>query len=118
MIERLLDGVLGDLVLDVPGDGLAFAIGVGGQQQLRRILHRGLEVRDLLLLVVGNDVVRRELVLDVDAEPPPLLLLDLFRDLGGGLGQIADVAVARLDPVLVPEEASQRLRLRRRLHDH
>jgi hypothetical protein len=28
------------------------------------------------------------------------------------------VAVARLDPVLGPEEASERLRLRRRLHDY
>ena len=81
-----MHGVFGDLVEDdaadgnlrlehlrqMPADRLAFAIRVGGQQQLRRVLERGLQVRDLLLLVAGNDVVRREVAVDVDAEPPPL----------------------------------------------
>lgn len=132
MIERFLDGVLGNLVEDdatdgnlrlehlcqVPADRLAFAIRVGREQQFGRVLHRGLEMRDLLLLVVGDDVVRLEVVVDVDAEAAPLLLLDLLRHLGRRFGQIADVAVARLDPVLGTEEAPQRFRLRGRLDDH
>ena len=132
VVERLFDGILGDFVEDdapdghlrlehlrqVPADRFTLAVGVGGQQQLRGILHRSLQVRDLLLLVVRDDVVGREVAVDVHAEAPPLLLLDLLRDLGCGLRQIADVAVARLDPVFRPEETAQRLRLRRRLHDH
>ena len=131
IVERLLDRVLGDLVEDdaadrnfrlehlrqVPADRLAFAIGVGREQQLGRVLERGLQVRDLLPLVARDDVVGREVLLDVDAEPAPVLLLDLLRHFGGRLGQIADVAVARLDPVLVAEEAAERLRLRGRLDD-
>ena len=131
VLERLLDRVLGDLVEDdathrnlrlehlreMPADRFAFAVGVGREQQLGRVLDRGLQMRDLLLLVVGNDVVRREVAVDVDAEAAPLLFLDLLGHLGGRLGQIADVAVARLDAILRAEEASQRLRLRRRLHD-
>ena len=67
-VERLLDRVFGDLVEDDPADGnlrlehlrqvpadrLAFAVRVGGEQQLGRLLHGGLEVRDLLLLVAGT----------------------------------------------------------------
>ena len=131
MLERLLDRVFGDLVEDdaadgdlrlehlrqVPADRLAFAVRVGGEQQLGRVLQRRLQVRDLLLLVVRDDVVRREVAVDVHAEPAPVLLLDLLGHLGGRLGQIADVAVARLDPVLVAEEAAQRLRLGGRFDD-
>ena len=36
---------------------------------------------------------------------------------GRRLRKVADVAVTRLDPVLVPEEAAQRLRLRGRFDD-
>ena len=36
---------------EVPADRLAFAVGVGREQQLGRVLQRGLEVRDLLPLV-------------------------------------------------------------------
>jgi hypothetical protein len=94
VIERLLDRVLGDLMehdaahrhlrlehlRQVPADGFTFAVRVGGQQNLRRVFHRGLQMRDLLLLVVGNDVVGLEVTVDIDAESSPLLLLDLLGD--------------------------------------
>ena len=71
IVECLLDRILGNLVEDdaangdsrpedlrqMPADGLALAIGVGGQQDLRRLLERRLQMRDLFLLVAGNDVV-------------------------------------------------------------
>ncbi len=94
-------------LLEVPADRLAFAIGVGRENQFRRIFHRGLERRDVLLLVGGDDVIGREVAVGVDAHPAPRLAFDLGRDFGGGLGQIADVTVARLDPVLATEEAGQ-----------
>ena len=132
IVERLLHGVFGDFVEDdaadrnprledlrqVPADRLAFAIRVGRQQQLGRVLDGGLEVRHLLPLVARDDVVRREVLLDIDTESAPVLLLDLLRDVRGRLREIANVTVARLDPVLVPEEAAQRLGLRGRLDDN
>ena len=92
---------------EMPADRLAFAIGVGRENQLRRIFHRGLERRDVLLLVGGDDVIGREVAVGIDAHPAPRLAFDLGRDFRGGLGQIADVTVARLDPVLVAEEAGR-----------
>jgi hypothetical protein len=101
----------------MPADRLAFAVGVGGEQQLRCFLESALEMRNLLLLVAWNDVVRREVLIDVDAEAAPALLLDLFGHFGGRFREIADMAVARLDAVLVAKEPAQGLRLRRRLND-
>ena len=132
LLERFPDGILGDFVEDdaadrdlglehlreVPADRLAFAVRVGGEQHFGRVLERVLQVRDLLLLVAGDDVVRREVAVDVDAQPAPVLLLDLLGDFGGRFRQIADVAVARLDAVLRAEEAAERLRLRGRFDDH
>ena len=131
LLERLVDRVLGDLVEDepphrdlrlqhlrqVPADRLAFAVRVGGQQQFGRVLDRGLEMRDLLLLLGRHHVVGGEVALDVHAQPAPLLVLDLLGDRGGRLGQVADVPVARFDPVLGSEEAAERLGLGGRLDD-
>ncbi len=96
MLEGGLDGLLGDLVENdavvppfirsgdlrqVPGDGLALAVGVGGQVDIRGVLGRLLELVDQLGLVLGHDVLGREAVLDVHADLP--------------LGQVTDVARAR-----------------------
>jgi len=35
-------------------------------------------MRDLLLFIVGNDVVRLEVAVDIDAQPSPFLFLDLL----------------------------------------
>ena len=80
----------------VPADRLAFAVRVGREQHFGGVLQRRLQLRDVLPLVVGNDVVRLEVAVGVDAEPSPLLLLDLFGHSLGRLGQVADVAEARL----------------------
>ncbi len=79
------DRRLGDLVEDhpahrdlrlerlqqVPGDGLALAVGVGGEQELVDRLQRVLELGDLALLLRRDDVERGELVVDVDARAGP-----------------------------------------------
>src|SRR6184192_646220 len=58
-----------------------------------------------------------EVVLDVDAEPRPLLLLVLLRDVGGALGQVTNVTNARLDDETVAEIALDRAGLGRGLDD-
>ena len=131
IVERLLHGFFRDFVKDdaanrnlrlqhlreMPADRLAFAIRVGGQQQLGRVLEGDLQVGHLFLLVAGNDVIGREVLIDVDTETSPVLLLDLFGNFSSRLRQIANVSEARLDPVFAAEEAAERLRLRGRLDD-
>ena len=86
----VLDRLLGDLVedhpahrhlglellLEVPGDRLALAVLVGGEEELGGVLEQPLELGHVRLLVAGDHVVGREVVVDVDAEPGPLLALD------------------------------------------
>ena len=130
--DRLANGLLGDLVeLDaphrdgrvedlaqVPADRLALAVGVGRQQDLGRLADGSAEVADAADTVARNDVVGPEAVLDVHAHAAPRLVLDLCRDLARILGEVANVADAGLDPVLVAEQACERPGLRRRLDDH
>jgi hypothetical protein len=81
--ECLADGRLGDLVegdplllvggdvggfRHVPGDGLAFAVEVGREEDRIRRLGRLRDLRDLLAAVLGDDVIGFEIVVDVDAE--------------------------------------------------
>ncbi len=74
-----------NLLGDVPGDRLALAVRIGRQQDLARLLGRGLDIRDHLLLSLDDHVVGLEVVLDVDTH--------------AGLGQILDVPHRRLDHV-------------------
>ena len=83
--QRRLHGLFGDFVeddaadldlgleqlLEVPADRLAFAVGVGRENQFRGVLHRGLEGRDVLLLVAGHHVIRREVAVGVDRPTGP-----------------------------------------------
>ena len=66
------------------------------------------DVVDLLAAVVVDDVLGREVVVDVDPELA----------LAGVLRQVADVAVGGEDAVVVAQVALDRPRLRRRLDDH
>ena len=89
LAERALDRILRDLVehhpLDrhlrlqhleqVPGDRLALAVLVRREQELGGVLQLALQLVDLLLLVGIDDVERLEVVVDVDAEARPRLLL-------------------------------------------
>jgi hypothetical protein len=101
----------------MPGDRLAFAVFIGREQELVGGGEELLQLADLLPLVRVDDVERLEVVLDVDAEAGPCLLLVLLGDVGRALRQIADVADARLHDEVVAEIAGDRLGLRRGLDD-
>jgi hypothetical protein len=132
LAERAADRVLRDLVEDhaphgnrrlqhleqMPGDRLAFAVFVRREQELVGVLQELLQLGDPLLLVRIDDVEGPEPVGDVDSETCPLLLLVFLRDVGGALGQVANVAHARLDDEVVAEVALDRPRLGGRLDDH
>ena len=119
VLDGLGDGALGDLVehhpldrhlgaedlLEVPGDGLALAVLVRGEVELVGLLQELLQALDLVLLVGGDDVERLEVVLGVDAQAGPLLLLVGLGHVGGVAGQVADVTDGRLDGEVVAEEA-------------
>jgi hypothetical protein len=112
------DGDVGLQYLDqMPGDGLALAVFVSCEVELRRLLELLFEGRDLLLLVGGDHVERLEVVVDVDAEARPLLALVLLGNLGRGRGQVADVADRGLHHPVRSQEPGNGPRLGRRLDD-
>ena len=92
-----------ELLEQVPGDGLALAVFISGEQEFVGVLEQALELGDLLPLVAVHDVERLEVVVHVDAEPGPRLAPVLGRDLGGAVGHVADVADAGLDHVALAE---------------
>ena len=130
--QGLQDGGLGDFVehealglalrlqflQQVPRDRLPFTVFVCCQVQDAGILDHALQLLQVVLLVGRDHVERLEVVLDVDAEFGPLLLLEFGGHLAGVRRQIADVADAGLDPVVGAEELADRAGLRRRLDDH
>ena len=87
------------------------------QQQLRGLLDGCLQMRDLFPLVRGDDVIGCEVLIDVHAHAAPVFVLDLLRHLGSRLRKIANVPIARLDSILVAEEAAKNLRLGGRFDD-
>ena len=118
MVDGVLDRRRGDLVehhaLDrhprrrvqhleqVPRNGLALAILIGGEIELVGILEQALQTADVALLVGIDQVEGLEVVLDIDAEHFPFLV-GAF-DLGGTHGEIADMANGRLDDEVLSEE--------------
>ena len=124
------DGLAGDLgedhathrhlgledLLEVPGDGLALTVVVGGQVELVGLLEGLLELGDRLLLVGVDDVVGGEVVLDVDRELPVGALLHGGGQLGG-LRQVADVPHGGLDVELRTQVAGDGAHLVGGLHD-
>ena len=89
----------------MPGDGFALAVFIGGEQELVGVLEQALELGDLLPLVAVHDEQRLEVVVHVDAEPGPRLAPVLGRDLGRAVRHVADVADAGLDHVALAQVA-------------
>ena len=119
MLESRADGRFRDLVehdaadgllprlnrlAQVPRDGLALTVGVGRQIQCVGFLHRLVELFDQGLLILGHDVLRLEVVLDVDAER--------------ALGKVADVTDGCFHVVVAAKKAPDSPGLGRRLDDH
>jgi hypothetical protein len=75
----------------VPGDAFALAVFVGRQDQLVGILEQVLELLDHLFLVGRHHIQGLEVIVDVHTQPGPFLALELGRNVGGLVGQIADV---------------------------
>ncbi len=96
----------------VPGDGLALAVLIGGQQEFVGVFESALELGDLLLLVPVDDVIRVEAVINVDREPAIRPLLHLLRQFAG-VGQVADVPDAGVDLIVLAEEFTDLLGLGR-----
>lgn len=124
------DRVLGDLVEDhpvdgnlglqdlqeVPRDGFALAVLIGGEEELVGVLQQVLELLDLGLLVGVDHVDRLEVVFYVDAEAADLTRV-LLGHLRGAVGEVTDVPDARFDDIAGAQIALDRLRLGRRLDD-
>ena len=106
-----------ELLEQVPGDGLALAVFIGGEQELVGVLEQALELGDLLPLVAVHDEQWLEVVVHVDAEPGPRLAPVLGRDLGRAVRHVADVADAGLDHVALAEVPGDGAGLRRGLDD-
>ena len=87
----------------MPGDGLALAIGVGGQEDLARVLGLLLDLLDDVALTADIDVVGGEIVLNINPK--------------GALGQVADVTHRGDDLVVRAEIALDGARLGGRLHN-
>jgi hypothetical protein len=106
LIEGHAVGLVGVEAQDVgqmPADGFTFTVRVGRQQHTVGVLGLALQLFDELFLAFDADVLRRIVMLDVDAQ------------LGGG--QIADVAHAGRNFVVFAQIFADGLRLGRRLHD-
>jgi hypothetical protein len=129
--HRVLDRLAGDLVehhalgrdlrlehlVQVPRDGLALAVLVGGEQEFVGFLEQVLELGDLLALVGVDQVERLEVAVHVHAEPAHRGALVLLGHFVGARGQVPDMADRGLDGVTRSEVALDRLRLGRRLDD-
>jgi hypothetical protein len=75
-----------ELLQQVPGDGLALAVFIGGEQEFVGVLEQALELGDLLPLVAVHDVQGLEVVVHVDAERAhgsPLYLAGISAALSG-----------------------------------
>ena len=54
--------------LQVPGDGFAFPVGVGGQENVGGLVAGGFQVGDQIFLVAQRQVFGREFLLGIDAQ--------------------------------------------------
>ena len=117
--HALLDALLGDLIEghavggvgvkaedvgQMPADGFAFAVRVGRKDHAVGVFGLALQLLDELFLALDADVLRRIVMLDIDAQ------------LGGG--QVADMAHAGRNLIVIAQIFADGLRLGRRLHDH
>ena len=132
VIDGFLNRVRGDLVehhavdghlrlqdlQQVPGNRLTLPVLVGREVQSVGTLHLLAQRRHLFLGVGGDDIHRREAVLDVDAEPArlPRVLPGVghFTDLRW---DVADVTDGGFDDEVVSEVAADRPGFRRGLND-
>ena len=118
MLDAVRDHLFGDLVegdaaglvirqvqqvLQMPADGLALAVRVGGEKDGLAVLGGGLQVLDDILFPLDGPVVGGKVTLHVHAQ--------------GALGQVTQVTHAGLDHIVRPQIFADGLGLGRGLHD-
>src|SRR5262249_32917298 len=132
VLDRLVDGVAGDLVEDhpphrhvraqhlehVPRDRLTLAVLVSREVELAGVGQRVLELLDDVLLLLRDDVDRLKVVPDVDAEPSGVRSLEPLRHFARVARQVADVTDTRLHDVVRAEIPRDRAGLRGRFDDY
>ena len=101
----------------MPGDRLALPVLIRGEVEGVGVLEGLLEVRDGLLLVGADDVVRIEPAVHVDPELAVRALLHL-RGKVARHRDVTDVSHRCLNDVVVPQVSADGPRLRRGLDDH
>ena len=118
MLESFVDSFLSDLMEDyslvclfftdglgqMPGDRFSFAVRICCEIDAFGSLSGFLEVIYVGSLLFGDDVLRRERILDIDAH--------------GALGKITDVTFGCGDDISFGKHLGEGVGLRRRLYDH
>ena len=102
----------------MPRDALALTVIVGGQNQFVGVGSQPLELGDVLFLVGRHHVQCPEVVLDVQSQPRPRLVLVLLGNLGGAPWQVTNVPDTRLHRVPLAEVLLDGAGLGRRFNDH
>jgi len=101
----------------VPGNGLALAVLISGEQEFVSVLEQLLELCDLLPFVGIHDIKRLEVMVDIDAQASPRFASIFCRNLSSLIRHITNMADAGFHDVVLAKEASDRPRLPRRLDD-
>ena len=83
---------------EVPADRLSLPILVGRDEEFIRLPEGGLQAGDHPPLAATDHIEGLEVLVDLDAEPGPLLILEFGGDLRRRSGEVAEVAHARLYP--------------------
>ena len=97
-------GVQAQNVSQMPADGFAFAVRVGREKHAVGVFGFAFQLLDELFLAFDADVLRGIVMLHVDAQ---------LRS-----GQVADMAHAGGDLIIIAQIFADGLRLSRRLHDY
>ena len=106
------------LFQQMPSDGLAFSVFVGGQIDPIHAARQLLEAVDVLALVFVDHIDGFEVVVHIYAEARPRLAFVAGRYFGCGLGQVADMTDGRLHDVVVAQVARDGAGLGRGFDDY
>ena len=102
----------------MPGNRFSFAVLIGREVEEIGIDHFFLQIRNDLGFALRHHIEGLEVLIHIHADLRPFLFFEFFRDVGGRLGQIADVTHRGLDHIAFGQEFADRLGLGRGLDDH
>ena len=102
----------------MPAYTFAFAVFVGRQNKFANLLQRIFEFGNQFFSVRTDHIERIKVIFDVDAQSGPGLLFEFCRDFLRAGGEVADMAHAGLNDVIVAQKACNFLGFRGRFDDH